>query len=149
LDMKINKENFNFYGFDIEKVCKAFEGDLKYIGTFCVKESIMPVAVFHDAKPNKRKGHKSYMLLWTRGPKKIYVSGMSPKEMENYRYQAGIYCPNCHEVIYSVRRYDYRVCSCELCSVDGGRDYLRTNGAGKIVRIDFINDKVEFAGNAS
>lgn len=34
-------------------------------------------------------------------------------------------CHNCKDIIWSAHRHDYKTCSCGMCMVDGGRDYLR------------------------
>lgn len=39
-----------------------------------------------------------------------------------------IECLNCHEVIASIHRHDFRTCGCGKTSIDGGRDYLRVVG---------------------
>ena len=140
--MKICKEDHNWYGFDTEYAEKFFEGDLTYLNTFCVKGVYKPVAVFKNATPDKSKNHKDYMLLWTENEKTI-ISGMNTNEMEKYRYQKGMYCSNCKDVIYSVMRHDYRHCSCGKCMVDGGKDYFKTNMAGKSVKIDLLTDEIE------
>lgn len=151
--MKINKEDHNWYGFNIDKACEHFEGDLTYLNTFCVQGNYKPVAVFKNANPDRSKNHKDYMLLYT-GNKisefendpdtfTIIVSGMDADEMEKYRYQKGMYCPDCKDVIYSVMRHDYRHCSCGKCMVDGGKDYFKTNMAGKSVTIDLLTDIIE------
>lgn len=145
--MKINKDDHNWYGFDTDKACRHFEGDLIYLNTFCILGHYNPVAVFRNAKPNRKKQHKDFMLLQLRPEldKKTVamVSGINLSEMEKYRYQKGMYCPDCKEVIYSVNRHDYRKCKCGRCVVDGGKDYFRTNMAGTVVKIDLLTDGIE------
>lgn len=36
-----------------------------------------------------------------------------------------IKCKHCGDVIESTDRHDFVTCSCGICSVDGGHDYLR------------------------
>lgn len=142
----INKNDHNWYGFNTDKVCKTFEGDLTYLNTFCVKGAYLPVAVFRNDSPDRSKDHKDFMLLWMKpnvtGSEEGVVSGIDADEMEKYRYQTGMYCPDCNEVIYSVNRHDYRKCSCGRCMVDGGKDYFRTNMAGQTVAIDLLTDTI-------
>jgi len=144
--MKINKKDHNFYGFKTDEVCGLFEGDLTYTNTFCVKGAYLPVAVFRNANPDRSKNHKDFMLLWMNEKNAGVVSGMDADEMEEYRYQNGMHCPDCKEVIYSVNRHDYRKCKCGRCMVDGGKDYFRTNMVGTIVRIDLLTDDITIAG---
>jgi len=142
---KINKRDHDYYGFNTEKICGHFEGDLTYLNTFCVQGAYQPVAVFRNSKPNRKKDHKDYMLLWIEGKEaKVMISGMNKKDINKYRYQTGVSCPKCKEIIYSVYRHDYRHCSCGRCMIDGGKDYIRTNLAGKLVKIDLLTDKIEF-----
>jgi len=139
--MKICKEDHNYYRINTDAACEHFEGDLTYLNTFCVKGAYQPVAVFKNANPDRSKNHKDYMLLWV--DVTVVISGMDADEMEKYRYQKGMYCPDCKDVIYSVNRHDYRHCSCGRCMVDGGKDYFKTNMAGKEVKIDLLTDIIE------
>ncbi len=36
-----------------------------------------------------------------------------------------IKCPSCKDVLYSRSRHDFRYCSCEEVSIDGGFEYSR------------------------
>jgi len=153
--MKICKEDHNWYGIDTEYAEKFFEGNLTYLNTFCIRGNYKPVAVFKNTNPDRSKNHKDFMLLWTEPKGNILdikkaqvdyvtiVSGIDANEMEKYRYQKGMYCPDCKDVIYSVMRHDYRNCSCGKCMVDGGKDYFKTNMAGKSVKIDLLTDNIE------
>lgn len=142
---KIKKSKFNWFGFKHSEVKKRFEGELSYCGTFCLKSNFageyIPWSVYHNAKPNRKKGHKDYMLLtldYSTGEKKMWVSGRDDKEMEKERYQWGIYCPACKELIYSVTRHDFRTCKCGVCSIDGGKDYIKTSEEGILLKIDLL-----------
>lgn len=140
--MKICKEDHNWYGFDTVYAEKFFEGDLTYLNTFCIMGNYKPVAVFHNTNPDRSKNHKDYMFLWSDGEKSI-VSGIDADKIEKYRYQKGMYCPDCKDVIYSVMRHDYRHCSCGKCMVDGGKDYFKNNMVGKEVKIDLLTNEIE------
>lgn len=146
-NMNINKSDHNFYRFDLKGIAKKFEGNLTYTNTFCVKNAYLPVAVFHNTTPDRSKNHKDYLLVWIQvGYTKQgipIISGMDADEIEEYRYQNGLYCPDCKEVIYSVYRHDYRKCKCDRCMVDGGKDYFRTNMEGLMVKIDLLTDDIE------
>jgi hypothetical protein len=146
--MKINKKDHNWYGFDTGKVCETFEGDLTYLNTFCILGRYNPVAVFRNANPNRSKDHKDFLLLYSftdlvTRKEVTMISGIDADKMEEHRYQTGMYCPNCKEVIYSVNRHDYRKCKCGRCMVDGGKDYFKTNMAGTMVKIDLLTDDIE------
>lgn len=132
-----------YWGFNHEAVAKQFGGDLSFVNEFCVNEEYMPVAVYRAAKPDRKKGHKKYMLLQMQG-KQGLVRGMSAKEMETWRYQDGLLCLDCNTVIYSTMRHDMHSCECGEISVDGGREYLRCSyghGRSKMVKIDLLENR--------
>lgn len=146
-------DRFNWYGFNHEKVRAHFEGDLAYVGTFCVLDEEKPVAVYKNAKPNREKNHKDYLLLSVQdnlfedaGGKIItLIRGMDKREMGKWRYQQGVMCQQCDDIIYSVMRHDWRHCMCGDISVDGGRAYLKigyTDLPAKTVTIDLLTGKV-------
>lgn len=43
---------------------------------------------------------------------------MTPKLIRNI-----IQCKHCHDIIESTHRHDFKMCSCEKVSVDGGTSY--------------------------
>jgi hypothetical protein len=141
--MKFVKQNW--YGLDHKAVARMYEGNPVFLNDFCVKGEYAPSAVYYVAKPNKRKGHCTYLLLSGSGVN-MFVRGMSPREMNKYRHQDAMHCLSCDEVIYSVNRHDYRTCSCGKVSIDGGKDYTKASfkkGAKWTwVNIDLITNKI-------
>jgi hypothetical protein len=141
--MKLVKTNW--YGFDHAAVNKQFGGDLTFVNDFCVNGQYPPSAVYRAANPDRTKGHKDYMLL-TKSGDQMWVSGMTPEEMEKFRYQEAIHCLSCDDVIYSVNRHDFRPCTCGKVHIDGGRDYTKINfdtGAQyKLVLLDLLTDVI-------
>lgn len=142
--LKIDKEKFNYHGFEHNKVNEMFGGELTYIGTFCVNQEYEPVAVYRARKPDKSKGHKEFMLL-QRNNRGGIVRGMTRYQLNKHRYQHGMQCTGCEDVIYSVMRHDYRECHCRNASIDGGKDYIRASGTGRGVTIDLLTGKVKVA----
>lgn len=145
--MKLEINNYNYYNFKHKEVYKKLEGELTYCGTFSVKGWNFPVAVYHNANPNRAKDHKDYLLLYTikshiTNEPVLMVTGMDAEEMEKERLQIGKYCPKCEEVLYSIHRHDYRECSCGKCSIDGGKDYVRASTYGETIEIDLIKGEV-------
>jgi len=134
---KPKEENDSWYGFNSENINKRFQGGLTYCGTFCILDEYNPVAVYHVASPDREKGHKDYLLLMSNGEKGI-VRGMDTNEIEPWRYQKGIKCNNCGDILYSRMRHDYRKCGCGDSIVDGGRDYLKMGGPAIPVTIDLL-----------
>ena len=135
----------NWYGLDHSAVTRTLEGSPIFLNEFCVRGEYEPSAVYYCAKPNRRKKHRTYVLL-TRNNGQMWIRGMSPKEMEKYRYQAAIHCFACDDVIYSVNRHDFRSCTCGSVSIDGGKDYFKaafkTGAQFKRVMIDLVTDIV-------
>jgi len=139
--MIFNKEKYNFYCYNMDKICEKMEGDLIYLNTFSIGY-YNPSAFFLNKNPNKAKNHKDIMMLFDNNGI-TYVSGMTMDKFDKYRYQNGIYCKNCDEFIYSVYRHDFRYCKCGKCFVDGGRDYLRCGGEDfGTAKIDFLTDEI-------
>lgn len=139
--MKLQGLN-TWYGFDHEEVNKRFDGNLTFLGTFCIKGQYEPSAVYVAAQPDLSKGHKKYMAL-TKSGGLWYVQGCDEEEMEKYRSQDVLHCKECDEVIYSVMRHDFHSCSCESVSIDGGNDYTRclfkSRECFEIGSIDFVS----------
>ena len=142
--MKLYKPNY--YGFHHKAVAKKFGGELTFVNEFCVYGEDQPVAVYHAARPNRKLGHKKYLLLQTQEGKTL-VRGLSARDMAKFKYQTGVHCLKCDEVIYSVTRHDYRLCECGKSMIDGGRDYTRWSGAfAELVKIDLLTDKITPCG---
>lgn len=139
-------KNDKYYGFNTQSVNEKFEGNLTYCNTFCIKGEYLPVAVYKSTKPNREKGHKDYLLLCAT-PKSgtILVRGMDEEEMKKWRFQSGIRCLRCNDVIFSRNRHDMRYCNCESVAIDGGADYTKITGNFEDyeqVTIDLIKDEV-------
>lgn len=135
----------NWYGLNHSSVKSYFEGSPVFCNSFCVKDEYYPVAVYRSKNPNRAKGHKDYMLLRF-DDQGCWVRGMDEEEMEIHRYQTGVHCHSCDEVVYSVYRHDMRFCKCKSVFVDGGRSYTRYGATADklftIVKIDLIANKV-------
>jgi|WetSurMetagenome_2_1015567.scaffolds.fasta_scaffold78352_3 hypothetical protein len=135
--------NDTYYGFSTKAINKKFEGGLTYCNTFCINREYAPVAVYKVAEPNREKGHKDFLLLQIDLLGQAYIRGMDSDDMEKHRYQEGIKCLKCGNILYSINRHHYHECSCLGCSIDGGRDYLKIGGSNyAIVKYDLIEDKI-------
>jgi len=141
--MQIKKPNY--YNFNHEGVSKKFEGGLTFVNEFCVKGEYVPVAVYRAEKPNKKKGHKKYMLLQMES-KGGLVRGMTEEEIGPFRHQTAIHCLDCDTVIYSVHRHTMEPCVCGKVYIDGGRDYTKVNYSEeanfKMVTLDLLTDTI-------
>ena len=140
--MKIKSENW--YGFDHEKVKEQFGGELTFINYIPIKGTTdyVPVAVYKAANPDREKGHKTYMLLYSlinkEGKSQFFVSGREEADFNEDRFVTGIHCLECDEVLYSVHRHNMNGCSCKNeAFVDGGRDYTRC-GAVNLDKIETV-----------
>jgi hypothetical protein len=127
--------------FDTEKILKRYSAT-RFCGEMQIKDrngnwSDNPVAMFFVSNPDTNKGHKNYLYLFLSNDQ-VYVGGLSSEQMEALRYQTGVKCDQCDDVIYSRYRHDYVTCTCGEQFIDGGRDYTRTNINAKLVTIDFV-----------
>lgn len=136
-----------YYGFNHEAVNRHFEGGLTFCNEFCVQDEYLPVAVYKCAKPNKKKGHKKYVLL-QKNQEKVFVRGMSSQQMAQFRYQKAVHCLNCDTILYSINRHHYHGCGCEKeVTIDGGKDYTKIgykeDSVYKIVTLDLLTGKIK------
>ncbi len=138
-----------YYEFDHEAVAEYFasEFELSFVNEFCVGRDYYPVAVYRIKNPAPED--KEYLLLQTDSNTKHEtgaVRSMTAEEIEPFRFQHGLHCLRCGDVIYSVMRHDLHACGCGEICVDGGRDYLRVLGpksAYEMVVIDLLTDDVK------
>lgn len=133
---KLKLKNFNWYGVSHPAVKKSFGSQLKYIGTFCIKGEYTPRVFYFNPTPDRAKNHKDYMTIQT-DTDGTFIGGIDTVDLEPFRYQDGLQCPECLDVIYSVTRHDYRECKCKKNFIDGGRDYTRST-KGISLTIDLI-----------
>lgn len=127
---KIKNDNFHCFNHDL--VAESFEGNPKYLGYICLDNHT--VAVYHTSTPNREKGHKEYVLLWsTWNPviekRGLMVGGMELAEFKKHSKHSAVLCLECNTVLYSLNRHHYHGCGCKNnTTVDGGKDYLRMGG---------------------
>lgn len=154
--MKIKK--VEWYGLNHAAVKERFEGDLTFVNEFSVTlmsehgEVYVPCAVYKAKTPNKKKGHKKYMLLFSQfdpftEERKWKVTGKTQAEMNKDRYQDAIHCLDCDTVLYSIDRHHFHRCGCSNDTfIDGGRDYNRCGAMSlkrtKMVKLDLLTDKI-------
>ena len=145
--MKVHK--INYYGLDHKAINKKFKGKLTYLNDVTMDNDAI-AAVYKAAKPNRKLGHKTFMLLQILGGKGGGI--VAGREAEDFkkseRFRSALHCLKCDNVIYSVHVHDFHNCPCGNVFVDGGRDYLRYGGAGlsdktvNIVTLDLLTDLV-------
>jgi hypothetical protein len=135
----------NWYGLDHSKVSSTFEGNPTFVNDFCVRGEYQPSAVYYCPNPNRRKKHRKFVLLTSSGGQ-MYIRGMSPREMNKFRYQDAVHCLSCDDVVYSINRHDFRHCSCGNVSIDGGKDYtkisFKSKAKYKMVVLDLLTDLI-------
>lgn len=139
--MKVKK--VDFYCLDIDEL-KAKFGDLVFVNTFCVLgESEYPSAVYRLKNPDISRGYKEFLIISTHFEDVEYekVTWMTRKEINKEKFQVGVYCPKCKEVIHSTYQYDNGVCSCKYVSIDGGKEYARTNHPECLIGLNFVSGK--------
>jgi len=144
--MKINKGR-PFWGFNHKEVLDKLNGT-KFCNEFCIKDnqekwSQFPLAVYYRNNPKDKE--TDYFYLW-RQKEDTLISGMSKESMEEFRYQEGIHCVHCNDIIYSKYNQDNMNCSCDKCGIKGGReqtDITGESGDYKMVIVDLLNDTFE------
>lgn len=115
---------------------------VKYIGDFCLRNRDggwcnWSAAIFYQDNPNIDLGHTHYMAAYVdRG--RVYVSKGDSAFAEPI---VGVVADD-GEIIYSRYRHDYRTSSDNSVYIDGGRDYVRTDGIGKTVQLVIDKDKL-------
>lgn len=145
-DVKLKK--VNWLGIDHEAVEKHFEGKPRFVNYMNVGyNGDLVVAVYHTDNPNRKKGHREFVLLWMNPDGVLMVSGMELEEIEKHAIVTGSLCLDCNKALYSLNRHDFHSCGCKNdMFVDGGKDYLRA-GAKKLARtrhvtINLLTDKI-------
>ena len=116
----------------------------RYVGEFAINQGSgwteSPVALFYQDKPPV-EGYSHYFGILMRGENVYITCGQSAVDTEII----GIMSKE-HEVIYSRFRHDYRLTEDGTCMIDGGRDYLKSNGAGRLVKMKIVEDELVIIG---
>lgn len=144
--MKIKKEEY--YGFNHESIKEFFEGSPEFVNEFDIPiRGYLPWAVYFCPKPNRKKGHKDYVMFKVHNGRNV-VTGMDKDEIEPYRWRNALYCQKCDTLIFSFYRHNMVWCTCEDIAIDGGCDYtkvsVKTDAKIKHARIDLLTDTVTF-----
>jgi hypothetical protein len=130
MDLKLKDENY--YELKHSEVAKHFEGNPEYMFTIPIEGKAR--AVYYVKEPNKEKGYKHYMILYSVpsgtsfDPIKLMVSGMDEEMLQKYCTIPVIQCRHCQDVIYSCDRHHMSTCSCKKVSIDGGDVYVKISG---------------------
>lgn len=142
--MKLNK-GMPYWGFDHEKVLERFNGT-KFINEMTIIDKIgnwsnVPVALYYSNNTDKNP----YFYLFMESGK-LMIGGLSEQQLEEVRFQSGIHCLSCEDVIYSKHVRDFTHCSCGKVSIDGGREYcsvgFEDNVQYEMVEIDLLTDTI-------
>ena len=124
--MKI--KHTDYWGFDHAVVAKQFDDNPQFINYMPLKDKAgndFVGAVYFVAKPNRKLGHKTYLILLQQG-RQVFITGMTKPEMKKLAVVNGILCKCCQSVLYSIHRHHFNECECpNRAFADGGRDYLR------------------------
>jgi len=122
----------------IELVEKEYNA--KYVFESCIKDTRgnwcdWPSAIFYTETPHPEGSN--YFAIYFSGLEEantaLIANGISAIQEDIYGIDTG------DGIIYSRYRHDYRVHN--ECMVDGGRDYLRSNG-GKSAVLRVVKDKL-------
>lgn len=138
------------------KGMKAIEEDKQaiYVCETCLKgtdgqRANNPVAVFYQPDPAKVPlgGSQCFGMFWRPefpdpdAPVRLYITN-AISALEPF---TGLVADN-GDVIYSRYRWDYRYSPDRSVWIDGGRDYTRWGGHGRLVQLTIVEDKVEITG---
>ena len=125
---------FNYFGFNHKAVNDKFGGDLEFVAEMPIPIMTSsgpiptPCAVYKAHNPDRKKGHKDYMLLFSAG-ETYFVSGRSEEEMSRLWEVPAICCDSCNEVLISIDRHHFMKCACKNETfLDGGMVYQRIGG---------------------
>jgi hypothetical protein len=121
----------NYYGFNHQAVDQKFGGELEFICEMPVplhtKSGPIPIpcAVYKAHNPDRTKGHKDYLLIFSQG-ETYMVTGKTEEDMSKLWNVPGILCKSCGEVLISIDRHHFNKCGCQNETfVDGGMYYQR------------------------
>ena len=132
---------------DHEKVKSSYEGNPVFVGYLALFGGLNPMATYFVEKPNREKGHKDYLLIFSKydpftEKSNIFVSGVDLKDIsERDRKRVAVFCRNCKELIYSLTRHSFEKCTCGAEFVDGGADYLRSRPCAETHEVDLLSTK--------
>jgi hypothetical protein len=130
-----------YWPFKIDKIETA--KNCVYVGEFALNQGAgwteSPAAVFYQ--PNPEEGHSHYFGLLVRGDHVVITSGQSAADVVIIGKMN-----KSNEVIYSRFRHDYRLTSDDTVMIDGGRDYTKTSGPGRTVRMQIVKDELVILG---
>lgn len=126
--------------FNIAKV--ESEYNAKYVGEFCLRTvngswANAAVSVFYVAKP-ARKEYSNYFGIFQRDGNTFITNAISAAQ-EPF---VGLVAKD-GEVIYSAYRHDFTRSKDESVYIDGGREYVRRGGAGEVVLLSIVEDRIE------
>lgn len=145
--MKKPKLKFNhgekFYHFTKSGLKKMFPGS-KFIGEIAYKGLDVPVAIFHQPKPDLSKNHKEYFGLF-KFKDSYHIIGFDKKDMLKHAIHDAVHCLKCGDVIYSRWVHDFRSCKCRKTNIDGGKEYTKIGGDAdnyKLVKADILNEVI-------
>lgn len=140
------KVSTGYYNFNIEKIEKKYNA--KYLGDFEYPGSTIVLATFYAYDPDKSKGHSHYFGLYVdlsdvmlnfSKPKMYITNAAKIAEQE----LTGVVA-NDGEVVVSCYRHHYNTSTDQSVAIDGGRDYTKTIGTKKLVKVKFNKDKMEY-----
>lgn len=132
-----------YWPFNIAKI--EASKNCVYVGEFALNQGAgwteTPAAIFYQHAP--AEGHSHYFGLLMRGEHVVITSGQSAADVVITGKMN-----KSNEVIYSRFRHDYRLTSDDTVMIDGGRDYTKTSGPGRTVRMQIFGDELIILGFA-
>lgn len=147
---EIKLKKVDWHGLDHDKVKTSFEGDLSFVNYMNIDNT--PAAVYHAKKPNREKGHKEFMLLFSKynpmtEKSQMFVSGMEREDIEKHAMIDGIVCMECMTALVSLTGHHFHGCGCSNETfIDGGKNYIRCGGKSMAMivnaKINLMTDEI-------
>jgi hypothetical protein len=141
--------------FSANQLCKIeIHYKAKYVCETCIRSvggqwANFPAAIFYQPDPSlvPKWGSQHFALYYGReymvnGSSRPSLRIANAKKLGALEPFTGIAAVN-GDVIYSKYRWDFRASSDNTVWIDGGRDYIRSGGHGRVVRLQIIADKLE------
>lgn len=148
---KIKIKDQDWYGINHSEFIRKFDKKLKFIRYMSLdlganEEFDVVAAVYKSSDPDRSKGHKDYVLLYSLNGG-FYISGMDSSEIKKQSIVSGVLCTSCNTALFSLSNHNYHGCGCSnQTTVDGGKFYLRIGAKDlsltKLVNIDLLTGKV-------
>lgn len=141
-----------YFNIEHEQISQMIPGGADYVSTFCLEGETEPVAIYRPRDPElaRQKGFDEligFSVNEVSGYEYGIFRSFTTKDLHRDRFQEGVFCLTCGDVIYSITPKDSPTCGCGNCFVEGGKNNLSYGGPGfprhaEIVFLDLLKPGV-------